>query len=165
MIDRFTDRARKVILLAKREAQGAGDSELRPEHILLGLLTEGTGVGFHVLKELGVDVEDVCSKLRGPAGTTSTPAGKSTEELPYSHAAKRVMELSLDEARGFKQSYIGTEHFLLGLIREKESRGAKTLLDTGLTLDAVRKATLSFLGIQDGKAQETGLRFKDADQP
>ena len=153
MIDRFTDRARKVIMYGKQEAQRLGHDYLGTEHILLGLVKEGTGVAANVLKSLGVDLKRIRSEVErlvqsDPAAGAS-PNAQPTAEPKYTARAKSVLDLSLDEARGLGQSYIGTEHLLLGLLREGQGVAAQVLLNLGLKLETVREEVHSFLGSAD----------------
>ncbi len=152
MIDRFTDRARKVIMYGKQEAQRLGHDFLGTEHILLGLVKEGTGVAANVLKALGVDLKRIraeVERLVQSDPTTAQTSGKSGAEPRYTPRAKRVIELSLDEARNLGQSYIGTEHLLLGLLREGQGVAAQVLQNLGLKLESVREEVHSFLGTAD----------------
>jgi ATP-dependent Clp protease ATP-binding subunit ClpC len=150
MIDRFTDRARKVIMYGKQEAQRLGHDFLGTEHILLGLVKEGTGVAANVLKALGVDLKRIRAEVErlvqsDPAAAVHKTAG----EPRYTPRAKRVLELALDEARSLGQSYIGTEHLLLGLLREGQGVAAQVLQNLGLKLESVREEVHSFLGTAD----------------
>ena len=162
MIDRFTDRARKVIMYGKQEAQRLGHNFLGTEHILLGLVKEGTGVAANVLKALGVDLKRIRAEVErlvqsDPASSEAQQV-KPTGEPRYTPRAKRVLELSMDEARGLGQSYIGTEHLLLGLLREGQGVAAQVLLNLGLKLETVREEVHSFLGTADllGSEQPAG---------
>ncbi len=152
MIDRFTDRARKVIMYGKQEAQRLGHDYLGTEHILLGLVKEGTGVAANVLKALGVDLKRIraeVERLVQSDPTAGKPPLKTPGEPRYTPRAKRVLELSLDEARSLSQSYIGTEHLLLGLLREGQGVAAQVLQNLGLKLESVREEVHSFLGTAD----------------
>ncbi|MFH1731816.1 MAG: ATP-dependent Clp protease ATP-binding subunit [Planctomycetota bacterium] len=163
MIDRFTDRARKVIMYGKQEAQRLGHNFLGTEHILLGLVREGTGVAANVLKALGVDLKRI--RVEVERLVQSDPAASQGEQMKpageprYTPRAKRVLELAMDEARALGQSYIGTEHLLLGLLREGQGVAANVLLSLGLKLESVREEVHSFLGTADllGAEQPTGL--------
>ena len=152
MIDRFTDRARKVIMYGKQEAQRLGVDSLGTEHILLGLVKEGTGVAANVLKALGVDLKRIraeAERMVQSDPAAAKPHYKAAGEPKYTPRAKRVLELSLDEARSLGQSYIGTEHLLLGLLREGQGVAAQVLENLGLRLEAVREEVHSFLGTAD----------------
>ena len=163
MIDRFTDRARKVIMYGKQEAQRLGHNFLGTEHILLGLVKEGTGVAANVLKALGVDLKRIRAEVerlvQSDPASAESPQIKPTGEPRYTPRAKRVLELSMDEARGLGQSYIGTEHLLLGLLREGQGVAAQVLLNVGLKLETVREEVHSFLGTADllGSEQPAGV--------
>jgi len=153
MIDRFTDRARKVIMYGKQEAQRLGHENLGTEHILLGLVKEGTGVAANVLKSLGVDLKRIRSEVerlvQSDPAAGAAPHAQPAGEPKYTARAKSVLELSLDEARSLGQSYIGTEHLLLGLLREGHGVAAQVLLNLGLKLETVREEVHSFLGSAD----------------
>ena len=163
MIDRFTDRARKVIMYGKQEAQRLGHNFLGTEHILLGLVKEGTGVAANVLKALGVDLKRIRAEVErlvqsDPAAAQAQQV-KPAGEPRYTPRAKRVLELSMDEARSLGQSYIGTEHLLLGLLREGQGVAAQVLLNLGLKLESVREEVHTFLGTADllGSEQPAGM--------
>jgi len=151
MIDRFTDRARKVIMYGKQEAQRLGHDSLGTEHVLLGLVKEGTGVAANVLKALGVEMKRIRAEVERlvQSDPAAKPHAKPAGEPRYTPRAKRVLELSLDEARSLGQSYIGTEHLLLGLLREGQGVAAQVLQNLGLKLETVREEVHSFLGTAD----------------
>jgi ATP-dependent Clp protease ATP-binding subunit ClpA len=144
MYERFTDRARKVMQLANQEALRWNHEYIGTEHILMGLLAEGSGVAANVLKNLGLDLErtrlDV-QKLVLPGSEKVSPA-----KLPQTPRAKKVIEYSMEEARKLKHDYVGTEHMLLGLLREAEGVGAVVLTNSGLNLEDVREEVLQLLG-------------------
>ena len=147
MFERFTDRARKVMALANQEAQRLDHSHLGTEHILLGLVKEGSGVGANVLKNFGIDLRKVrveVEKLAQKKGD-SPPSGK----LPQTPRTKQVIEYAIEEARSLSHNYVGTEHLLLGLIRETEGIAAKVLQSLGLKLEEVRQEILNLLGADD----------------
>ncbi|NLX23368.1 MAG: ATP-dependent Clp protease ATP-binding subunit [Phycisphaerae bacterium] len=144
MFERFTDRARKVMALANQEAQRFNHEYIGTEHILLGLVKEGSGVGANVLKNLDVDLRKVrleVEKLvkRGPDMVTM---GK----LPQTPRAKKVIEYAIEEARSLNHNYVGTEHLLLGLLREQDGVAAQVLMNLGLRLEDVREEVLNLLG-------------------
>ena len=144
MFERFTERARKVMALANQEAQRFNHEYIGTEHILLGLVKEGSGVGANVLKNLGVDLHKVrmeVEKLVKP-GPDMVTMGK----LPQTPRAKKVIEYSIEEARNLSHNYVGTEHILLGLLREHEGVAAQVLMNLGLKLDEVREEVLNLLG-------------------
>ncbi len=146
MFDRFTDRARKVMALARREAQRFNHDFIGTEHILLGLVQEGSGVAANVLKNLGVDG----NKIRGEIEkhVQSGPSMVSMGQLPFTPRAKKVLELSQEEANELGHNYIGTEHLLLGLIRENDGVAAQVLMDLGVKLEEVKEEVLELLGAQ-----------------
>ena len=142
--NRFTERARKVILLAKEEAKRFNHDYIGTEHILLGLVKEGEGVAAAVLTSLGLDSENIreeVEKLVQPG------LGKAmSEDIPFTPRAKKVIELAMDEARNLGHNYIGTEHLLLGLIREGDGVASQVLMNMGLDLKSVRDEVLNLLG-------------------
>ena len=167
MIDRFTDRARKVIMYGKQEAQRLGHDFLGTEHILLGLVKEGTGVAANVLKALGVDLKRIRAEVERlvQSDPSLSQSAKPSAEVRYTPRAKRVIELALDEARSLGQSYIGTEHLLLGLLREGQGVAAQVLQNLGLRLESVREEVHSFLGTADLLAGEQKAGHKpDSDK-
>jgi len=144
MFNRFTERARKVILLAKEEAKRFNHDYMGTEHILLGLIKEGEGVAAAVLQNLGLSPEAIrmeVEKLVQPGPTTLVSG-----DIPFTPKAKKVIELAMDEARNLGHNYIGTEHLLLGLIREGEGVAAQVLQNLGLDLDKVRSEVMNLLG-------------------
>ncbi|MFH2137634.1 MAG: ATP-dependent Clp protease ATP-binding subunit [Candidatus Omnitrophota bacterium] len=144
MFDRFTERARKVILLAKEEAKRFNHDYIGTEHMLLGLIKEGEGVAAAVLQNLGLSLDMIrleVEKLVQPGPSTVTSG-----DIPFTPKAKKVIELSMDEARNLGHNYIGTEHLLLGLIRESEGVASQVLLNLGLDLNKVRKEIMELLG-------------------
>ena len=153
LFDRFTDRARKVIQLANQEAQRFNHDSVGTEHILLGIIKEGSGVAANVLRNLNVDLKKIRLEVEKivPEGSNTAIMGK----LPYTPRAKRVIELAGEEARHLGHNYVGTEHLLLGLIRESEGVAARVLLNLGLKLDEVREEVLNFLGSDVGTSGES----------
>ena len=144
MFERFTERARKVMALANQEAQRFNHSYIGTEHVLLGLIKEGSGVGANVLRNLGVDLQKVRMEVEKlvKAGPDTVTMGK----LPYTPRAKKVTEFAIEEARNLNHNYVGTEHLLLGLLREHEGVAAQVLMNLGLKLDEVREEILNLLG-------------------
>ncbi|MEP7345110.1 MAG: Clp protease N-terminal domain-containing protein, partial [Gemmatimonadaceae bacterium] len=143
----FTERVRKVLQMAREEAQRLHHEYVGTEHILLGLIREGEGVAAAVLQNLSVDLEEVQQKIeetvkKGKAAQTAGP------DLPYTSRAKKVLELAMSEARELNHSYVGTEHLLLGLLREEKGIAAQVLTDAGVNLDAARAETLRLLGTE-----------------
>ncbi len=144
MFERFTDRARKVMALANQEAQRFNHEYIGTEHILLGLVKEGSGVGANVLKNLGVDLRKV--RIEVEKLVKSGPEMVTMGKLPQTPRAKRVIEYAIEEARNLNHNYVGTEHLLLGLLREQDGVAAQVLLNLGLKLDDVREEVLNLLG-------------------
>ena len=143
MFERFTEKAIKVIMLAQEEARRLGHNFVGTEQILLGLIGEGTGVGPKVLKSMGVNLKDARVEVEKIIGRGS---GFVAVEIPFTPRAKRVLELSLEEARQLGHNYIGTEHLLLGLIREGEGVAARVLENLGVDLSKVRSQIIRSLG-------------------
>ncbi|MBN1526782.1 MAG: AAA family ATPase, partial [Candidatus Omnitrophica bacterium] len=144
MFNRFTERARKVILLAKEEAKRFNHDYIGTEHILLGLVREGEGVAAAVLASFGLSSDKIrleVEKLVQP-GPSTTISG----DLPFTPKAKKVIELAMEEARALGHNYIGTEHLLLGLIREGEGVASQVLMNLGLELERVREEVMNLLG-------------------
>jgi ATP-dependent Clp protease ATP-binding subunit ClpC len=143
MFERFTEKAIKVIMLAQEEARRLGHNFVGTEQILLGLIGEGTGIGPKVLKAMGVNLKDARQEVEKIIGRGS---GFVAVEIPFTPRAKRVLELSLEEARQLGHNYIGTEHLLLGLIREGEGVAARVLENLGVDLSKVRSQIIKSLG-------------------
>jgi ATP-dependent Clp protease ATP-binding subunit ClpC len=144
MFNRFTERARKVIILAKEEARRFNHDYIGTEHILLGLIREGEGVAAAVLQNMGMSLETIrleVEKLVKPGPTTQILG-----DIPFTPRAKKVLELGAEEARSLGHNYIGTEHILLGLIREGEGVASQVLLNMGLDLNLLRNQIMNFLG-------------------
>jgi ATP-dependent Clp protease ATP-binding subunit ClpC len=143
----FTERVRKVLAMAREEAARLHHEYVGTEHILLGLIREGEGVAAAVLQNLSVDLEEVQQKIeetvkKGKAAQATGP------DLPYTSRAKKVLELAMGEARELNHSYVGTEHLLLGLLREEKGIAAQVLTDAGVNLEAARAETLRLLGTE-----------------
>ena len=143
----FTERVRKVLAMAREEAARLHHEYVGTEHILLGLIREGEGVAAAVLQSLSVDLDDVTQKIeetvkKGKAAQATGP------DLPYTSRAKKVLELAMAEARDLSHSYVGTEHLLLGLLREEKGIAAQVLTDAGVNLEAARSETLRLLGTE-----------------
>ncbi len=157
MFERFTDRARKVMALANQEAQRFNHEYIGTEHILLGLIKEGSGVGATVLKNLDVDIKKLRIEIEKhvPNGPDMVTMGK----LPQTPRAKKVIEYAIEEARALNHNYVGTEHILLGLLRESEGIAAQVLMDIDLKLEDIRQEVLNLLGagVEGGP---TGLGMK-----
>ena len=144
MFERLTDRARKVMALANQEAQRFNHEYIGTEHILLGLVKEGSGVGANVLKNLGIDLRKV--RLEVEKLVKSGPEMVTMGKLPQTPRAKKVIEYAIEEARNLNHNYVGTEHLLLGLLREHDGVAAQVLLNLGLKLEEVREEVLNLLG-------------------
>ncbi|MDD2866018.1 MAG: ATP-dependent Clp protease ATP-binding subunit [Candidatus Omnitrophota bacterium] len=144
MFNRFTERARKVIVLAKEEARRFNHDYIGTEHLLLGLIREGEGVAAAVLQKLGLSLESIrleVEKLVQPGPTTQIQG-----DVPFTPRSKKALELAAEEARALGHNYIGTEHLLLGLIREGEGVASQVLLNLGLDLNRVRSEIMELLG-------------------
>ena len=143
----FTERVRRVLQMAREEAQRLHHEYVGTEHILLGLIREGEGVAAAVLQNLNVDLDEVQQKIE-----ETVKKGKAVQatgpDLPYTSRAKKVLELSMSEARELNHSYVGTEHLLLGLLREEKGIAAQVLTEAGVNLDAARTETLRLLGTE-----------------
>jgi ATP-dependent Clp protease ATP-binding subunit ClpC len=144
MFERFTDRARKVMALANQEAQRFNHEYIGTEHILLGLVKEGSGVGANVLKNLDVDLRKV--RVEVEKLVKSGPEMVTMGKLPQTPRAKKVIEYAIEEARNLNHNYVGTEHLLLGLLREHDGVAAQVLMNLGLKLEEVREEVLNLLG-------------------
>jgi len=144
MFERFTDRARKVMALANQEAQRFNHEYIGTEHVLLGLVKEGSGVGATVLKNLDVDIKKL--RLEVEKLVKSGPDMVTMGKLPQTPRAKKVIEYAIEEARSLNHNYVGTEHILLGLLRESEGIAAQVLMNLGLKLEDVRQEVLNLLG-------------------
>jgi ATP-dependent Clp protease ATP-binding subunit ClpC len=164
----FTERVRKVLQMAREEAQRLHHEYVGTEHILLGLIREGEGVAAAVLQNLNVDLDEIQQKIeetvkKGKAAQATGP------DLPYTSRAKKVLELAMSEARELNHSYVGTEHLLLGLLREEKGIAAQVLTDAGVNLDAARAETLRLLGTempqQGGAAPQQGAPAPQAAPP
>src|SRR5690242_13245092 len=142
MFERFTDRARRVVVLAQEEARMFNHNYIGTEHILLGLIHEGDGVAAKALKSLGISLESVRQHVEEVIGQgQQAPAG----HIPFTPRAKKVLELASREAQQFGHNYVGTEHILLGLIREGEGVAAQVLVQLGADLNRVRDQVVELL--------------------
>jgi ATP-dependent Clp protease ATP-binding subunit ClpC len=159
MYERFTDRARKVMQLANQEAQRFNHEYIGTEHVLLGLVKEGSGVAANVLKNLDVDLRRIRNEVEKivQSGPDMVTMGK----LPQTPRAKKVIEYAMEEARNLNHNYVGTEHLLLGLLREQEGVAAQVLMNLGLKLEDVREEVLNLLG-HGVEASEGGERATSA---
>ncbi|MHC4148656.1 MAG: ATP-dependent Clp protease ATP-binding subunit [Planctomycetota bacterium] len=158
MFERFTDRARKVMALANQEAQRFNHEYIGTEHILLGLVKEGSGVGATVLKNLDVDIKKL--RLEVEKHVKSGPDMVTMGKLPQTPRAKKVIEYAIEEARALNHNYVGTEHILLGILRESEGIAAQVLMSCGLKLEDVRQEVLNLLGAGvEGEPADLGMKM------
>ena len=162
MFERFTDRARKVMALANQEAQRFNHEYIGTEHILLGLVKEGNGVGANVLRNLDIDVKKL--RLEIEKLVKSGPDMVTMGKLPQTPRTKKVIEFAIEEARSLNHNYVGTEHILLGLLRETEGIAAQVLMNLGLKLEDVRQEVLNLLGsgVEDTSFQSMGMKMNPA---
>jgi hypothetical protein len=154
VFERFTERARQVVVLAQDEARLLKHNYIGTEHILLGLLREEEGLAARVLESLDITLEEVRGQVARVVGQgDEVPAG----QVPFTPRAKKVLELSLREARRLQHNYIGTEHILLGLVRENEGVATRILLDLGADAEDVRGAVIAMLGGRSPSAADQPL--------
>jgi ATP-dependent Clp protease ATP-binding subunit ClpC len=163
MFDRFTDRAKKVMNLARQEAQRFNHEYLGTEHILLGLVQEGSGVAANVLKNMGIDLSKIRTEVEKIVKTG--PSMVTMGQLPFTPRAKKVLELSMEEAGNLGHNYIGTEHLLLGLIKENEGIAAQVLINLGVKLEDVREEVLDFLGADTADEEEEEPAMAEGGNP
>lgn len=162
MFERFTEKAIKVIMLAQEEARRLGHNFVGTEQVLLGLIGEGTGIAAKTLKSMGVNLKDARVEVEKIIGRGS---GFVAVEIPFTPRAKRVLELSWDEARQLGHNYIGTEHLLLGLIREGEGVAARVLENLGVDLNKIRSNVIKMLGDTKPQAVSSGSGVGSASSP
>ncbi len=164
MYERFTDRARKVMQLANQEAQRFNHEYIGTEHVLLGLIKEGSGVAANVLKNLDVDLRKI--RLEVEKLVQSGPDMVTMGKLPQTPRAKKVIEYSMEEARNLNHNYVGTEHILLGLLREQEGVAAQVLMNLGLKLEEVREEVLNLLGhgLEGGETERGGRGGEESEE-
>ena len=144
--ERFTDRARTVMALANIEARRLGHEYVGTEHMLLGLVREEAGVAAHVLKNLGVEPEAMRKEIERITMTGSAEIPPSNSSLPLTPRAKSALEYAAEEARALGHSYVGTEHQLLGLLREEVGVAAQVLMNLGINLNQVRTEVVQIVG-------------------
>jgi len=149
MFERFSDRARRVVVLAQDEARELGHAYIGTEHLLLGLIRDGDGIAAQVLTSLGVSFDTVQQRIVEEIGTGGEPP---PGHIPFTPRAKKILELALREARRLGHRYIGTEHILLGIVREAEGVAAQVLQQEGLTLGVIRQAVIQTLAEDTGEA-------------
>jgi ATP-dependent Clp protease ATP-binding subunit ClpA len=152
MFERFTDRARRVVVLAQEEARMLNHDYIGTEHLLLGLLQEGEGVAAKALEALGITQEAVRQQVEEAVGRGQTPR---SGHIPFTPQAKQVLKLALHEALQIGHNYIGTEHILLGLIREGDGVAAQVLVRLGADLDSVRQQVIELLHGYQGESETT----------
>ncbi len=153
MFERFTDRARRVVVLAQEEARALNHNYIGTEHILLGLIQEGEGVAAKALESMGISLDAVRTEVKDIIGTGGHPP---SGYIPFTPRAKKVLELALREALQLGHKYIGTEHILLGLIREGEGVAAQVLVKLGADLSRVRQQVIQLLSGYEGNEEEGG---------
>jgi len=159
MYERFTDRARKVMQLANLEAQRSNHEYIGTEHILLGLVKEGSGVAANALKDLGIDLRQI--RIETEKLTQSGPEMVTMGKLPMSPRAKKAIEYSMEEARHLNHNYVGTEHILLGLLRQQQGVAATVLENLSLKLEDVREEVIEHLT----KSSSDTLADNETSQP
>lgn len=154
MFDRFSDRARKCMTMARQEAVRLNHDYIGPEHILLAILREGSGVAANVLENLDVDLNclGTATEARLVAGP---PLDLSKRQIPFTPPARKVLEFAVNEAWGMRHNYVGTEHLILGLLREPRGLAALTLEEFGLRLEGVRAEIRTFLGVEGSSGGQT----------
>lgn len=152
MFGRFTERAQKVLALSQEEAVRLGHNNIGTEHVLLGLVREGEGIAAKALQSLGLEIEKIQQEVEQLIGVGKQPM----QTIHYTPRAKKVVELSQDEARKLGHSYVGTEHILLGLIREGEGVAARVLNNLGVSLNKARQQVLQLLGSNESQANRQG---------
>jgi ATP-dependent Clp protease ATP-binding subunit ClpC len=149
MFERFTDRARKVMAIANQEVQRFNHEYIGTEHILLGLIKEGSGTGAVVLKNLGVDIEKMLLEMEQLFKLKGRPDKVTMDKQSPTLLSKKVIEYAIEEARNLNHDYIGTEHILLGLLRESEGIAAQVLVNLGVSIERVRTEILKLLNQQE----------------
>ncbi|MHC8966335.1 ATP-dependent protease ATP-binding subunit ClpC [Priestia aryabhattai] len=161
MFGRFTERAQKVLALAQEEALRLGHNNIGTEHILLGIVREGEGIAAKALSALGLSTEKIQKEVEALIGRGQ----ELTQTIHYTPRAKKVIELSMDEARKLGHSYVGTEHILLGLIREGEGVAARVLNNLGVSLNKARQQVLHLLGSNEAASSHQGGSSSNANTP
>lgn len=161
MFGRFTERAQKVLALAQEEALRLGHNNIGTEHILLGIVREGEGIAAKALSALGLSAEKIQKEVEALIGRGQ----ELTQTIHYTPRAKKVIELSMDEARKLGHSYVGTEHILLGLIREGEGVAARVLNNLGVSLNKARQQVLHLLGSNEAASSHQGGGSSNANTP
>lgn len=159
MYEKFSDRARKVMQLANQEAQRFNHEYIGTEHVLLGLVKEGSGVAANVLKRLDVDLEKI--RLEVEKIVQSGPDMDTMSKLPQTPRAKKVIEYAMEEARNLNHSYVGTEHLLLGLLCEQDGVAGCVLMNMGLHVNMVRDCIVNIPGKDDREVKKTIEQLTD----
>jgi ATP-dependent Clp protease ATP-binding subunit ClpC len=154
VFERFTDRARRVIVLAQEEARRLGHSHIGTEHLLLGLVHEGAGIGAVALESLGISVEELRQDIEAAAGTGDGPSSQT--HIPFTAPAKQALELSLRAALRLGHNYIGTEHLLLGLLTQEDHVAAQLIQSKVGNLDQVRACVLDLVGSAAAESEAGG---------
>jgi hypothetical protein len=162
MFERFTDRARRAVALAQEEAKRLNHNYIGTEHILLGLIHEGEGVAAKALESLGISLDAVRQQVEEIIGQGQQPP---SEHVPFTPRAKKVLELSLRESKQLGHSYIGTEHILLGLIREGDGVAAQVLVKLGADLNRVRQQVIQLLHGYQGEEPRLARRPPEEGEP
>ena len=152
--ERSTDRARTVMRLANEAAAGLNHEYIGTEHILLGLVEEGAGMAAEILKKLNIDRQKIRREIDKVVQTGPSDQGVFRGKLPLTPYAKKVIEYSIEEARNLNHHYVGTEHLLLGLLRETEGVAVQVLMNLGVVLESVRGEILKLLGSTNGHARK-----------
>lgn len=145
MFERFTDRCRKVVAIANQEALSFGQECLQPEHMLLGLMKEGTGVGANALKNLSVDLSGVIREVETLKHLVRKDAEPAKLKLPQSEQAKQVIVSAIKECRALGHNYVGTEHLLLGLLHDPNSLAVNVFMNLGVKTEDIRREILEIL--------------------
>ncbi len=162
MFERFTDRARRVVVLAQEEARMLNHNYIGTEHILLGLIHEGQGVAAKAIESVGISLDEVREQVEEMIGrSTSAPTG----HIPFTPRAKKVLELALREALELGHNYIGTEHLLLGVMREGEGVGAQVLVKLGADRSRVREQVIQLLQFPEPEARITKVEEPPEEGP
>ena len=161
MFGRFTERAQKVLALSQEEAIRLGHHNIGTEHILLGLIREGEGIAAKALKELGLETKKIQAEVEKLIGKGTQPM----KSIHYTPRAKKVVELSQDEARKLGHPYVGTEHILLGLIREGEGVAARVLHNLDVSLNKARQQVLQLLGSNEAQSSQQGRQTSNVSTP
>lgn len=163
VFERFTEHARRVIVIAQEETLALGHDKIGSEHILLGLMREHEGPGGRVLRDLGVGVEHMRALIpTGAPGAEPVEGPPRLRQLPFSADAKSVLERALSEAMGLGHSYVGTEHLLLGVARETDGLGGRILRDLGVDAEKLRVALIQLVGEPSARPPRMGLDRADA---